>query len=96
MKNRPKPPIIYDNNNILMMTDLHMALTAGSDETSLTGLPVPRIHHCVGVVLQRVLLHGEHSLVPAAAEEPPLVVEVGCPLPRPHRGRGDEAAVTPH
>ena len=54
--------------------------------------------NCNQIISQKyhiILLTREHAGVAASPEEPPLVVEVGCSLPRPDGGFQDGGAVTP-
>ena len=54
------------------------------------GLPPLKNYLCADNINESINMHQlteEHSVVAASPEKPPLVVEVGCSLPRPDGGR---------
>ena len=57
-------------------------------------MQMPRVLNVMRVVLHHVLLHAKDGFVAASPQEPPLGVEVGRGLPRPHGGGRDGGAVT--
>ena len=55
---------------------------------------VPRVGDLVRVLLELVLLHGEHVRVASSSQEPSLTIEIWSDFAFPHRRCRDGRAVT--